>query len=570
MTTPIQLDLSLPAPPVRDEALLVPVRMVNEWVYCPRLAYLEWVEGQWAANADTAEGSRIHARVDAGGGKLPPADIASELEDPFTARSVEMSAPKLGIIAKMDVVEGEAGILTPIDYKKGKRPHVKAGAYDPERVQLCAQALILEENGYTVGEGFLWFAASRERVPIIFDDELRALTLRSISELRLSAAAKRAPSPLENSPKCPRCSLLPICLPDEVNCISDNTPPRPLNAPADTALPLYVQTPGARVSKSGEELIITAEGQSEQRVSFDDVSELILMGPVGLTTPTAQELLRRGKPIAYFSSGGWFQGATGAEGPRSARARQAQFRLLENDQACLREARALVRAKIRNCRTLLRRNWRGEPGERDIVLAQLRQISENALQAKDKPQLLGQEGQAAALYFRQLDQIFAPALKDAPAFQFDNRNRRPPTDPVNACLSLAYAMLARHWATALQIAGLDPWAGFYHEQRPGRAALALDLMEPYRPIVADSAVITALNQGEVQADDFIYSGPACALKPPGRRRFIAAFERRLDQEITHPLFGYRISMRRTIHVQARLWARFVLGELPTYPHLEPR
>jgi CRISPR/Cas system-associated exonuclease Cas4 (RecB family) len=133
-----QLTLPLPAPPETDPDLLVPARMVNEWVYCPRLAYLEWVEGAWAANADTEEGKRAHARVDAARGKLPPPEEAEEAP-PFEVRSIELASERLGLIAKMDVVEGEDGILTPIDFKKGKRPHVDGGAYEPERVQLCAR-----------------------------------------------------------------------------------------------------------------------------------------------------------------------------------------------------------------------------------------------------------------------------------------------------------------------------------------------------------------------------------------------------------------------------------------------
>ena len=123
---------------------------------------------------------------------------------------------------------------------------------------------------------------------------------------------------------------------------------------------------------------------------------------------------------------------------------------------------------------------------------------------------------------------------------------------------------------ALASAGFDPYLGFYHRPRHGRPALALDMMEPYRPIVVDSAVINAINNGEVKAGDFVYSGPACTLTSAGRKAFLAAYERRLDQETTHPLFGYRVSMRRLIAVQARLFARHLLGEIDPYTHYLPR
>src|SRR5439155_18887000 len=203
---PRQLAFELAAPPATAETPLVPVRMVNEYVYCPRLAFLEWVDGEWSDSGDTEEGRRAHARIDAGGGRMPePEDV--EQKPDFTARSVMLGSERLGIIAKMDLIEGEDGAVTPIDTKKGKRPHVAEGAYDPERVQVCAQALILEDAGYQVAEGAIWYAGSRERVRIALDDALRATTRAAISELRLTAAAGRLPPPLVDSPKCVKCSL---------------------------------------------------------------------------------------------------------------------------------------------------------------------------------------------------------------------------------------------------------------------------------------------------------------------------------------------------------------------------
>ena len=155
-------------------------------------------------------------------------------------------------------------------------------------------------------------------------------------------------------------------------------------------------------------------------------------------------------------------------------------------------------------------------------------------------------------------------------FSFKARNRRPPTDPVNAMLSLAYAMLTRHLTVALASVGLDPFRGLFHAPRHGRPALALDLMEPFRPVVADSVVLTAVNTGEVSAADFVSGATGTALSPAGRRRFVGAFERRLSHETTHPLFGYRLSMRRLLVLQARLLSRHLLGELPSCPHYLPR
>ncbi len=238
-----QPELPLPPPPIRGDQPLVPARMVNEQVYCPRLAYLMWVEGEWGDTGDTEDGRRVHTRIDREVDTLPD---AGEEPPPFVARSVTLSSETLGVIAKFDLIEGEGRTATPVDTKRGKRPHVAAGAYDPERVQLCLQAILLEEHGYTVEEAAIWYAASRERVRIALDDELRTRTPRAVSDLRLAAASGRRPPPLEESAKCPRCALAGICLPDETNFFRKGHAPRPLNPADDPALPLHVRSRARR------------------------------------------------------------------------------------------------------------------------------------------------------------------------------------------------------------------------------------------------------------------------------------------------------------------------------------
>jgi CRISPR-associated endonuclease Cas1/CRISPR-associated protein Cas4 len=543
----------------------VPARMINEFVYCPRLAFLEWVDGEWADSGDTEEGRRAHVRVDSGGGKLPAPDAVDARPD-FAARSVTLASERLGIIAKMDLIEGEDGTVTPVDTKKGKRPHVAEGAYEPERVQVCAQALILEDAGYRVNEGAIWYGGSRERVRIALDDELRTMTRAAISDLRLAAASGRVPPPLVDSPKCTRCSLAGICLPDEVTFFRRGLAPRPLNPSADTALPLYVQEPGARVTKSGEVLVIEAEaGKTE--VPLGDISELVLHGPVSLTTPALGALLRDEVPVTYASTGGWVMGHTVSTGNRNVAIRIAQYRAAFDERRCLAFARSLVVAKIKNSRVFLRRNFKaGDEAERDAALEALARLADRAAHAPSEAELLGVEGEAAARYFRLFSTMFGEIARDFPAFAFDKRTRRPPADPVNAMLSFGYALLTRTWLTALSAVGFDPYLGFYHKPRFGRPALALDMMEPFRSILADSTVIQAVNNGEVKAEGFIAAGPAINLKPPAKRAFIAAYERRLDQEVTHPVFGYRVSMRRLLEVQARLLVRYLDGEIDEYPH----
>lgn len=563
-----QRELPLPFPELSGDVPLLPARMVNEYQYCPRLAYLEWVQGEWADSADTVDGHYVHRRVDRPSGDLPPPDETAA-DERLHARSITLSSNRLGLIAKMDLVEAEGNRVTPVDYKRGKRPHVAQGAYDPERVQLCVQGLILEEHGYVCEEGVLYFAESRERVRVAFDEELRALTKNAIDGLRLIAAGGRIPAPLEDSPKCPRCSLVGICLPDEVNHLTKmQISPRPMAIAREEALPLYVQARGAKVSKKGETLEITADEQT-QTVRLNDVSQLVLMGQIYVTTPTLHELMSREIPISWHSFGGWFLGHSIGTGHKNVEVRTAQYRASFDPQTCLHLAKGLVIAKIQNQRTLLRRNWKlGEVPEE--LLNGFQQDIKHAQRASGLPELLGAEGNAAARYFGAFSSMLSRGDDGTLAFDFEKRSRRPPADPINALLSYGYSLLARTWTVAVTAVGFDAYRGFYHQPRYGRPALALDLMEPFRPLIADSSVIQAANNGEVRPSDFISVAGSVALTADGRKRFIATFERRLAQEITHPLFGYRVSYRRLLELQARLLARYLLGELPDYPNFTTR
>lgn len=567
-----QAELALPFPDLSGDEPLIPARMVNEYQYCPRLAYLEWVQGEWAESSDTVQGRHTHRRVDKPAGNLPPAPAGEEGEvGRIHARSVTLSSNRLGLIAKMDLVEGEGDVVTPVDYKRGKRPHVAKGAYDPERVQLCVQGMLLEEHGYRCPEGMLYFAASRERVRVPFDDELREMTLNAVSGLRLTAAGGQTPPPLEDSPKCPRCSLVAICLPDEVNFLkSEDQVPRPLAVPRDEALPLYVQEHRAKIAKKGETLVVSVEDEPIVKARLIDVSQVVLYGSVYLTAPALHELMKREIPVSWHSFGGWFLGHTQGVGHKNVELRTAQYRTSFAAQSCLRLARGLVRAKIANSRTLMRRNWRGE-GTPDTALQGMKRCIQKASRAENLPSLLGAEGEAAAIYFGAFQNLIKQdSGSGSLSFDFTRRNRRPPPDPVNALLSYAYSLLARTWAVTLSAVGLDPYRGFYHQPRYGRPALALDMMEPFRPIIADSAVLMAINNGEVRPSDFISVAGSVNLTGDGRKRFIASFERRMSQEVIHPIFGYAVSYRRLLELQARLLGRFLLGEIGEYPNFTTR
>ena len=550
---------------------LVPARMLNEHAYCPRLAYLEWVQGDFADSADTVDGQFQHRNVNVESGDLPDPDAV--VEDKLHARSVLLSAPQVGLIARMDLIESEGKKVTPIDYKRGRAPDVAEGAWEPERVQLCAQALILEENGYEVERGLLYFVASRQRVEVPIDDVLRARTKVLLAELRATAAKPEPPPPLIESPKCPRCSLVGICLPDETNLLrggEEETRVRRLVPGRDDALPLYVQSAGAKVGRSGAELVVETRDGEKRKLRIADTSHVALFGAVQISTQAIQELCERGIPIAYLSSGGWFYGMTRGMDHKNVELRRQQFTVAADAGRALQIAKRLVVVKIRNSRTLIRRNAEEAPAR---ALARLKELAVTAEDAPSLESLLGIEGTAARVYFEAFGALLKPpggSDERVSGFDFDGRNRRPPRDPINGLLSFGYALLAKDLTIALQAVGFDPYLGFYHQPRYGRPALALDLMEEFRPLVVDSIVLSAVNTGAVNRHDFVRRGGAVALTPAGRTKFLRAYERRMDEEIAHPVFGYRISYRRTLEVQIRLLARYLSGEIDAYPPFATR
>jgi len=584
---------------------MIPVRMLNEFTYCPRLGYLEWVEGEWASNLETMEGTFGHRRVDQAPKRASkktgmandqcpkPSDESEEPPDQMIhARSLMLSAPSEGLLAKLDLLELEGMEATPVDYKRGRAPAIPEGAYEPERVQLCAQGLILRANGFQCDRGVLYFIGSKKRVMIEFTDELIHRTRQLRDDFRKTAAAGMIPPPLVDSPKCPRCSLVGICLPDETNLLQVEagllkvvglpqkqsqvsqsegegrnegdlieTPTehrvRKLLPANDDALPLYVQTQGAMLGKSGDRLTIKYKDEVLAERRLMDVSQVSLFGNVMFSAQALRELTTRGIPVCHFTYGGWFHGITSGLVHKNVELRIRQFEVAANAERSLQIARWFISGKIRNSRTLLRRHlMHDETG----ILPSLADWRQKAERAGSSETLLGLEGMAAKTYFAG----FFSLLNGRHDFDVNDRNRRPPKDPVNAVLSFVYSLLVKELTVILQSVGFDPMLGFFHRPRYGRPSLALDVAEEYRPLIGDSVVLMAFNNGEVDHTSFLERAGAVTLTEAGRKAIIASFERRLEQEVTHPTFGYRVSYRRILEVQARLLARTVTGELPEY------
>jgi CRISPR-associated protein Cas1 len=548
--------------------------MVNAYAYCPRQFYLEYVDREWADNPDTLEGQVVHRRVDRPAGDVPPAAHLAEGAR-IHARSVEVGSQHLGAIAVIDLLEGDGLKVTPIDYKKGKPPPVVDGVWEADAVQICLQGL-LRENGYECDGGVVYYNATREHVPVVFTPKLEQRTREHLAAARALASSPHAPAPLVNSPKCPRCSLVGICLPDEPlgarasspapaldqprSSTPPETPVRRLLAPDDERRPLYVIGQGLRVGLEGEVLVVTEDGKRVDSIRLLDCSGVTLFGNAQISSQALRAVAAEDLAIAHLSYGGWLQAVTTPPPHKNVELRRRQYAMAASAAECLPVARAIVAGKIANCRTMLRRNARVVP---EVTMRLLKALREKAEAADSAESLLGIEGSAARLYFEALPMAFR-VEGEAPAFDFESRNRRPPRDPVNALLSFVYTLLVKDLVAALVVVGFDPFMGFYHRPRYGRPALALDLMEEFRPLVGDSVVLGLINRREASDDDFVLRAGGCAMSDALRRRVLDAYERRVQAEVTHPLFGYQVSYRRVFELQARLLARVLTGESPSY------
>lgn len=534
---------------------LVPARMVNEFEYCPRLFYLEWVQSRFEDNPDTVEGRYVHRNVDVGGGRIDDPDEDSPVRK---AKSVTISSEDLGIIAKADIIEGKGNKVTPVEVKRG-RPPKHGPAWSPELVQICAIGLILQDNGYDCSEGQIFFAESRERVKVPFDEKLVRQTLNVLRDLKEVAGSPDPPPPLVDSPKCPRCSLVGICLPDETNLLADRSdvPPRRLTPRDSAARPLYVTEQGTRIGVRKGRVTVSQQKEVLQEVRLIDVSQVSIYGNVQISSQAMRAMFDQQVPVCWFSYGGWFQGIAHGLPSKHVDLRRRQVAIAA--QAGLPIAQKMIEGKIRNSRTLLRRNSRSEVKS---ILEQLKASADQTAEVDTVESLLGVEGVAARLYFSQ----FSAMLKDDTLgiFDFQGRNRRPPRDPINCLLSYGYSLLTKDLTAVALAVGFDPYLGVFHKPRFGRPALALDLAEEFRPLIADSVVINVVNNGEIQENGFIVRAQGVALTQQGRRSFIAAYERRLDQEVTHPVYEYKITYRRVLEVQARMLGAYLLGEIPEY------
>jgi CRISPR-associated protein Cas1 len=566
--------MSATAPPAAD---LVPVRALNQVTYCPRLYYLQYVDCVMPTNEHVESGLFDHRRVD-------DPDLAHRTRkdgDAARTRGVQLSSEAIGVSGVLDQVEEKDGEQYPVETKHGSAPRDADGrptTWDNDAVQLCAQGMLLEEQtGKPVARGFQFYAGTRERVEVPFTDVLRAQTRRAVELCRELSARDAPPNPLpaELRHRCFGCSLAPVCLPEETLYqigrpaeAAEAEPPAGLTRvipQSDDGAVLYLQEPGSYVGKRSEHLVVRKDGEELTRVPIHAVRQVVVFGNVQVSTQALQTLVENEIPVAYLTGHGKFIGAFAPAPTKNVGLREAQYRKFADPAECLALSKAVVRAKLVNQRTLLMRCLRGDGGRgSDEPAAQGLSDAIRKLDAAAAVEtVLGLEGTGASWYFGEFGR-FLTADPAGRGFDFAVRNRRPPRDPVNALLSFAYAMLTKDCFSAVCTVGFDPYKGFFHADRHGKPSLALDLMEEFRPVIADSVVLTLVNNEMLTRDDFLVWRDACQLTEAGRKKFFAAYEQRKAAVVTHPVYGYRMSYARMLEVQARMLAAYVRGSVPSY------
>lgn len=336
---------------------------------------------------------------------------------------------------------------------------------------------------------------------------------------------------------------------------------------------LHITRDGAVLRKVDERLKVTFEKETIIDVPLIKVEQVIIWGRVTVTHSTVSSLLKHGIEVVYLSARGRYVGRIHPEFSKNSILRKAQYKASDDMRKASSISKSFVYGKLSNMRTLLLRAERfnnpdstgdktlnNQPSGIENAIERIMIIIRKLKDADNVDAIRGYEGAGTAAYFS----VFGELIK-AEGFSFDGRERRPPTDPVNALLSLGYVLLTNDMHTACNIVGFDPYIGFLHSDKYGKPSLALDLIEEFRPVIVDSLVLSLINKRVIQADDFdVELGKVYKLKDTAFKKFLQHYEEKKRTEIKHPLFEYKATYMKSFELQARLIGKFVSGEIEEY------
>lgn len=534
---------------------LIRVMALHALAYCERLFYLEEVEEIRVADDAVYAGRTLHQE------RVDPDPTSTEW------RNFQVASDTLGLVGRLDSFRQRDGDWIPYDHKRGRARHGAENQPEPwpsDRLQIIAYALLLEEElGRPVPEGRIRYHADNVTVRVPIDAQARAdLQCAVIRAQELREQATRPPI-TENANLCLRCSLAPVCLPEEgrLRQSPDWSPVR-LFPPDIDGQVIHVLSPRGTVRRSGQTLVITAgEEADKQTFPVHDVAAVVLHGNAQITTQALHLCADQEIPIHWLSGGGRYLAGL-AVGAGQVQRRLRQYQALADPGTCLHLARRLAQARIESQLRYLLRATRGTE-ERGGVLQQaiatIREQLRSVAHDEGVDHVRGHEGLAARAYFERLPDLLAPFV--VPELRPAGRNRRPPRDRFNAILSFGYALLYRSVLEGILAVGLEPALGFFHTPRSAAHPLVLDLMELFRVPIWDVTVVGSLNRRQWKPDDdFEVARDHVWLTEAGRRKAIRLFEERLQETWKHPVTNYSLSYRRTIELEVRLLEKEWTGE----------
>lgn len=522
----------------------LPVRVMalHALAYCERLFYLEEVEEIRVADERVYAGRTLH----------------EELGEGEERSTFNLESEALGLVGRLDAVRHRDGSWTPVEHKRGRafrHADGPAAAWPSDALQVSAYGLLLEEHaGAGVAEGRVRYHADGVTVRVPLDAEARASVSRAVERARELRASTERPPVTPNENLCIRCSLAPVCLPEEERLAGDDAwEPVRLFPPDHEGADLHVTNPGTRIGRSGEQLYVDAPGEERRTYPINSLRSVSIHGYAQLSAQALHAAASKGVSLHWFSGGGRYVGALAA-GPGPVQRRIRQYRALVDPEFRLGLAGRLVHARAEGqLRYLLRATRGSKPRPKAVIeaVASIRAALKECPGAGAVDSLRGYEGSAARAWYSAIGCLLGSEVPDElrPA----GRSRRPPRDRFNALLSFGYSLLHRSVLEAVLVVGLEPAFGFYHTPRSSAPPLVLDLMELFRLPVWDVPLIGSINrrQWDPQAD-FTATGPAVWLSDAGRRKAIALFERRLEEKWKHPITDYSLSYARTIELEVRL------------------
>lgn len=521
--------------------------------YCERLFYLEEVEEIRVADSAVFAGRTLHE------------ELRQDEEEVGEWTSMELASERLGLTGKVDCLRRRDGHLIPYEHKRG-RPNKQGSAvhaWPADAMQISAYGMLLEgEMGETIPEGRVRYHAANSTVHVPLDDSARRTVLNAILRARELRSSLNRPPVTSNERLCIRCSLAPVCLPEEERLAADDDWEPVRLFPADRELKIvHVTHYDARVSRSANTLKIESAEGGNSEFPIHEVGAIVLHGYPQITTQALYLCAANEVAIHWISAGGRY--VTGlATGGNAVQRCLRQYTALSDPAMCLVIARKLVMAKIENSLRYILRATR-ETGRDTFGVGEAIETLRNCLKqsshAADLDSLRGFEGVAGRAYFAALGTLFVDAVPES--MRFSGRNRRPPKDRFNALLGFGYALLHQAVLQAIRVVGLEPSLGFFHTPRSAAHPLALDLMELFRLPLWDIVLIGSVNRLQWDSSaDFMETKGGIWLSDSGRRKAIELFEKRMEETWKHPVVDYSLSYARLIELEVRLLEKEWAGQ----------